>query len=87
MTEKLPARLTLDIPEADLQKFIDAYKDTVTVRRHIIKCLTKLIESSIIQEESEAFYHDSNASVKVAFNGGYRKGLKDAISLLTPFIK
>jgi hypothetical protein len=81
MDSKYPACLPND------KEFIAQLKNSINVRRTIAEVLTKKYESAIIKEENGAFYHDSNAAVNVAYNGGYRKGLREALDLLTIFIK
>lgn len=83
----MPMALYRDLSQDDKAKFLKMYINSASVRERIIKVLTNHLESAILDAEKEELYSDPSVTHKIAYSAGYRYGLREALSYLTPYLK
>lgn len=77
---RLPASLQ---PAMPMEEFIGRYENCSTIRELLAEHLTKCIERAILESESKMFLDSPNYTAAVSDNLGFRRGLRQALSLLT----
>lgn len=80
----LPSNLTTGLNKKQKEELEVEFRNCENVRRIVAKLLTKRIENAIIHEENGENFADPVFSHSCAFSAGYRKGLREALKLLTP---
>lgn len=76
-------RLMSSLDADQMQEFARAFKSCGPVREAVIRVLTKELDGAILQSESRDRLMGPNALADLTDLQGYRRGLRQAIKLLT----
>lgn len=80
---RLDARLTKGFPASDREIVQNSYANSKFLREHLIKVLTREIESVTITMEGEAFYEKPNLEARIFRGDGRKSAYRDVIKLLS----
>lgn len=76
-------RLIAGLDDDGIGEFGDRWQGATEVRRSVAGALTKSLDSAILQSESREVFDSPNALAALADLAGYRRGLREAIKLLS----
>ena len=81
--EPVPVILLRGLTAEQSQNFIQSYKASVDLRERIATVLQDNLDGAVEEAEDDKLYKQPNWELYQADNRGYRRALREAISLLT----
>lgn len=79
---RLDSRLSRGLDEQQVVELIERFRNSLLVRQAIAGVLTKSLDHAILQSESRETFESPNALAVLSDLMGYRRGLREAISLI-----
>ncbi len=79
---RLDSRLSRGLDEQQVAELVERFRNSLHVRQAIAGVLTNALDHAILQSESRETFESPNALAVLSDLMGYRRGLREALSLI-----